>query len=359
VDTGLSPEGAIAMTVNAPQQRYQDDASKRALYDRMLERIQGIPGVTVAGATPHLPFRSVGIGYTVNVPGIFEPPPDQEREARVLAMSPTAFEALGTTLIDGRGFTRADGPGDPLVAVVNEAMIQQFFDGRNPIGERIAAAGSANGPVWEVVGVAEDVTLLGPTESSPAAFFMPLAQYPNLQQLTFVARTDDDPLSLVGPMRSIVQELDPELPVVEIIPLDRLNAEVRARPRFFTSVMAGFAVLALILASLGVYGVLAYVVRGRAKEMGIRAALGATRNEVLRHVMVGGLRPAAVGMVVGVGAAALLSRYLETLLFEVSPLDPIAFVAGASVIAVAATLACAVPAGWAARIDPMVNLREE
>jgi putative ABC transport system permease protein len=123
--------------------------------------------------------------------------------------------------------------------------------------------------------------------------------------------------------------------------------------------MAGFAALALILAGLGVYGVLAYVVRGRAKEMGIRAALGATRIEVLRHVMAGGLRPALLGLVVGIGAAALLSRYLQTLLFEVSPLDPIAFVVGASVIALAATLACAVPASWAARIDPMVNLREE
>ncbi|MGD2047034.1 MAG: ABC transporter permease, partial [Gemmatimonadota bacterium] len=347
VDTGLSPDGAIAMTVNAPQQRYQDDPSKRALYDRILERIQAVPGVTVAGATPHLPFRSVGVGYNVNVPGIFEPPPDQERESRVLAMSPTAFEALGTTVIEGRGFTPADGLDDPLVAVVNEAMVQEFFDGRNPIGERIAAAGSPNGPVWEVVGVAEDVTLLGPTESSPSAFFMPLAQYPNLQQMTFVARTDDDPLALVGPMRAIVQELDPEVPVMEIIPLDRLNAEVRARPRFFTSVMAGFAALALILAGLGVYGVLAYVVRGRAKEMGIRAALGATRIEVLRHVMAGGLRPALLGLVVGIGAAALLSRYLQTLLFEVSPLDPIAFVVGASVIALAATLACAVPASWA------------
>lgn len=177
--------------------------------------------------------------------------------------------------------------------------------------------------------------------------------------MTFVARTDGDPLSLVGPMRSIVQKLDPEVPVVEIIPLDRLSAEVRARPRFFTNVMAGFATLALILAGLGVYGVLAYVVRGRAKEMEIRSALGATRNDVLRHVMVGGLGPALVGLVGGLGAAALLSRYQETLLFEVTPLDTIAFLAGAGVIGVVATLACAVHTSWAARIDPITSLREE
>lgn len=361
VDTGLSPDGAIAMTVNAPRQRYQDNPSRRALYDRMLERIRGIPGVTVAGATPHLPFRSVGDGYNINIPGIFEPPPDQERDARSLAVSPTAFEALGMTVVEGRGFTPADGPDDPRVAVVSETMVREFFRGRDPIGERLYLPGPGleNGPVWEVVGVAEDVTLLGPTESPPPAFYWPVAQYPRLQQMTFVARTDGDPLSLVGPMRSIVQELDPEVPVMEIIPLDRLSAEARAQPRFFTNVMAGFAALALILAGLGVYGVLAYVVRGRAKEMGIRSALGATRKDVLRHVMVGGLRPAMVGLVGGLGAAGLLGRYLESLLFEVTPLDPIAFLVGAGVIAVVATLACAVPASWATRIDPMTSLREE
>jgi ABC-type antimicrobial peptide transport system permease subunit len=160
-------------------------------------------------------------------------------------------------------------------------------------------------------------------------------------------------------MRSAVEAVDPQLAIAEMLPLTFVASEYRARPRVIAAVISGFAALALLLATLGVYGVLAYVVRGRLREMGLRSALGASRGTIARHVLLGGLRPALAGLVIGLGIAALLSGYLESLLFEVEALDATTFLTGGAVLLLAAVAACAVPASWAARVDPAESLRAE
>ena len=226
----------------------------------------------------------------------------------------------------------------------------------SPIGRRLT--GSSGEVGWEVVGVARDVQYRGPAQDPPATFYVALEQRPS-SQLSFVVRSDGDPLALVEPMRNVVRSVDSEQPITEFITMDRLTSEATAQPRFVTSVMSGFAMLAIVLAVLGVYGVLAYNVRARSREMGLRSALGASSGQVIRHVIAGGMRPALGGLAVGLAGAALLSRFLETLLFEVEPLDTATFAGGGIILAVAAAIACTVPAIWAARVDPMVSLRAE
>ncbi len=356
VDPGFGADGAIAMRLTIPQQKYPEAASMMAVYRQISSGIEGLPGVTLVGATADLPFRSRGLGRGIIVPGVNEPGADPVRSVTSFAVSENAFQALGITLLRGRSFMASDGPDDPPVVVVNETMVREFFLGRDPIGRRITGRDGQNG--WEVVGVVRDVRHLGPAQDVPAAFYVPLEQQP-MPRISFVAVSDGDPLLLVEPMRNVVRSVDSEQPITEFISLDRLASEVPDGSRFLVSVMSGLAMLAVVLAVLGVYGVLAYAVRMRSREMGLRSALGASRGQVIRYVIAGGMRPALVGLAVGLVGAALLSRFLESLLFDVEPLDAAAFASGGIILAVTAAIACTVPAVWAARVDPMVSLRAE
>jgi ABC-type antimicrobial peptide transport system permease subunit len=184
-----------------------------------------------------------------------------------------------------------------------------------------------------------------------------MAQETPRPRISYIARSSGDPLALIDAMRNVVREVDPDLPVTDFVTLDQLSAEVTAQPRFLAAVMAGFAVLASLLAVLGVYGVLAHAVRSRTREIGLRCALGASRSEVMRQVFMEGMAPAVGGLAVGLAGAALLSRYLESLLFSVRPLDAATFGFGVAILAASAAVACIGPAVWAARVDPMVSLR--
>lgn len=229
-----------------------------------------------------------------------------------------------------------------------------LLQGREPIGLRLL-----NGPTeWEVVGVVADVRHNGLREEAPPTFHTHMSQSPRSRQ-SYIVRTGGDTAALFGPMRSAIEAVDPQLAISEMQPLSSVASEYRARPRLITAILAGFTSLALILATLGVYGVLAYVVRGRSRQMGLRSALGATRGRIIRHVVLGGMRPAVAGLAVGLGGASLLSRYLESMLFQIEPLDVPTFVVGATVLLAAAATACAVPGLWAARMDPATTLRAE
>jgi putative ABC transport system permease protein len=240
------------------------------------------------------------------------------------------------------------------VAVVNEAMVADVFQGRDPIGMRISGSGTE----WEVVGVVADVRHGGLEQGAYPAFYTHIPQAPRARQ-SYVLRTDGDPLALLGPMRSVVQRIDPGVAIAEMLPLSGLTEEDTARPRFLSAVLSGFASLALLLACVGVYGVLAYIVRMRTTEMGLRAALGATGRGIVVHVLGSGLRPALVGLVLGLGASALLTRYLDSLLFGVEPADPLSFLVSAGLLGGAALAACAIPALAAARVTPAAALRSD
>jgi hypothetical protein len=240
------------------------------------------------------------------------------------------------------------------VAIVNEAFVREILQGREAVGVRFTT-----GPTeWEIVGVVADVRHEGLREPAPPSFYPHMPQSPRSRQ-SYVVRASGEIGPMFAAMRSAVEAVDPQLAIAEMLPLTFVASEYRARPRVIAAVISGFAALALLLATLGVYGVLAYVVRGRLREMGLRSALGASRGTIARHVLLGGLRPALAGLVIGLGIAALLSGYLESLLFEVEALDATTFLTGGAVLLLAAVAACAVPASWAARVDPAESLRAE
>jgi len=269
--------------------------------------------------------------------------------------SPRTSSGLWVSRCSG-GVRSTDGPDDPYAVVVNEAFQREFFQGEDPVGRRVIVGG---GEIEvQVVGVVADVHHRGLDEEPRPTVYVRNEQVPRIQ-MSYVVHADGDPWALVDDMRRVVRELDPDQTISEFVPLRELTAEATARPRFFTLLLGGFAIMALVLASVGVYGVLAYVVRSRAREMGLRLALGASTERLLGQVLGQGLVPVAAGLVLGVAGAAALTRFLEALLFGVEPLDPVTYGAVALVLGTAATAACFLPAWSATRVDPMESLRAE
>jgi predicted permease len=354
VDPGFEEEGAIAMTVSIPVQKYSDVSETRRVYREILTGLRRLPGVVAAGAVTDLPVRSDGEGYGVMVPGINEPEsPENWPTARRIAISDGAMEALGVTLVRGRHFAAADGPEDAPVALVNEAMVREIFLGQDPIGRFVSPGEDPR----EVVGVVRDVRQSGPGQDAPPAFYVPLDQEGQRPGLSFIVRGGGQTVALVTAMRDVVNSVDTQIPVADFVELDRLTSEVTMRPRFLAAIMSGFASLATMLAVLGVYAVLAHSVRARSREIGLRSALGASSREIVREVLTEGLRPTLAGLLVGLTAAAVLSGFLESLLFQVEPLDATSFAAGALMLVTASVAACVAPAVWAARLDPAAALK--
>jgi predicted permease len=358
VDAGFETAGRIAMTLTISDEAHPDRSEWMGMYHQILERLRANPAVTSAAAIRYLPFRGSGEALPVRVPGLYEPARENQQYAQLFQVSDDVFSTLGVRLLRGRSFQATDGPDDPFVAVVNEAFQREFFQGRDPLGERFLVPGTNGGTPVEVVGVVADVHHRGLDEAPHASLYVSNDQNPRIQ-MSYVVHTTGDPLALAGEMRRIVHDVDPDQPVSEILPLTELMSENLARPRFFAALLGGFAVLALLLAAAGVYGVLAYVVRGRAREMGLRLALGASGERVAVRVLAQGMAPVGVGLVVGLLAAAVLSRFLGALLFDVAPLDAVTYVGVVVVLGGVAALACLLPAWSAGRVDPMVSLRSE
>lgn len=358
VDAGFETGDRIAMTLTISDQKHPEREAWMGMYHQILERLQANPSVTDAGAIRYLPFRGAGEPLPIQVPGVYEPAREDQRYAQLFQVSDHAFDALGVHLLRGRSFGPTDGPGDPFVAVVNEAFQREFFQGRDPLGEHFVVPGLQGRTQVEVIGVVADVHHRSLDEAPHPSVYVHNDQNPRIQ-MSYVAHTTGDPLALAGEMRRIVREIDPEQPISEILPLTELTSENLARPRFFAALLGGFAAMALLLAALGVYGVLAYVVRGRAREMGLRMALGASTGTVTGRVLAQGMLPVLVGLALGLGGAAVLSRFLGSLLFGVQPLDATTYVAVAILLGGVAVLACLVPAWSAGRADPMVSLRSE
>jgi predicted permease len=354
VEPGFRSEGVAAMTVNVPFSRYAANQAWATRHEEILARLRSTPGIEAAAGIGYLPVRSIGEGRYVRIPGVYDPPAEDRAVLRVFPVTTGAFEMLGIPMVSGRDFRPSDGPDDVQVAIVSEAFVEDILGGRAAIGVHF----ESDDTDFEIVGVVGDVHHMGLALPAPPTFYTHTLQSPR-SRLSYVVRAGADPSSAFALMRGSVEAVDPQLAVSEMLPLSSVLSEHRARPRVIAAVLGGLAALALLLATLGVYGVLAYVVRGRVGEMGLRAALGASSGRIVREVFVGGMRPAMIGLGLGLAASALLSRYLESLLYEVRPLDAVTFFGGAAVLLVAAAAACAVPARWAARVDPARTLRAE
>jgi putative ABC transport system permease protein len=268
------------------------------------------------------------------------------------------FATLGIPILSGRAFNNGDGPNTPIVAVVNQEFVRQFFpDGENPIGKRILlGAGTPNQTPVSIIGVAAALRRVGRANKSLPQVLLPFAQSPSTD-ITILLRTANDPNTVVSALRSQVLTIDKELPLFDVATMDNLLEAETVDQRFESATVGLFAALALLLAGVGIFGVISYMVSQRTNEIGIRMALGAQRSDVLRMVIRNGMFMTAAGVAVGLVGALALTRLMRNLLFQITPTDPITYSAVTIILVIVALLACCIPARRAMRVDPMAALR--
>ena len=323
----------------------------------LLDRLASLPGVEAAGASTGLPPVTPQRGTRVEVEGRQLTP--DEAGAHFIAATRDYFRAVGTPVLRGRPFERTDGSGAPLVALINRTMAERLFPGGDPIGRRIRLLYPEYSSDWRtIVGVVGDVRYRGFEDDVPPAIYTPFEQTP-FQWLYVMVRTSGDTGALIRSIRNVVQSVDPALSVANVRQMSEVVSGTVAEPRLSMLLVSGFAALAMALAVVGIYGVIAYSVSQRTQEIGVRMALGANRGDVLSLMIREGLVLAAIGIAAGLGGAALVTRVMRDLLVGVTPTDPIAFGAGAALLLVLAIAASYLPARRAARVDPMVALRAE
>lgn len=359
VDPGFDPRNVLAINLALPSSTYDTAEARIAFYERLEERLGALPGVESAGLTNALPLSGFDGDSTFYIEGRPLPEPGDQVAAWVRRITPGYFETLRIALIDGRGFTAADTGDASRVVVINETLARRFFPDQNPIGQRLTFGRPSEESTWrEIVGIAHDVKNFGIDSDSRMAVYLPFAQAPT--GFMFAAlRTTGDPAELAGPVRGLVTELDPGLAVARVSTMGEMVSDSLAAQRFTTRLMSAFAVVALLLAAIGLYGVVSYGVGLRLHEMGIRAALGARPASIGRLVVGGSLGLILLGTVIGVVAAVAAGRLIAGLLFGVEATDPVTYVAAILVMAIAGLAAAAPSARRAARVDPVQVLNRE
>jgi predicted permease len=360
---GFRRDHVLTMRLAMAGDRYSS-GQLATYYRRVLEKAGGIPGVQGAGLSLGLPLEGAQIGMPFQIAGHAKM--TAGRSVPFEIVSPGFFRTMGIALRKGRLFSEHDDAGAPRVAIVNEAFVNRYLPGEDPIGQKLMMqsliAGSTQaGPEapWEIVGEIATVKYLGLDEKRPRAeVYAPLEQSP-WPGAALVLRTGGEPLSVAQGARAAVAEVDSEVPLTAIRTMEQIEDESLASSRLRTQLIGGFAAVALIMAALGIYAVISYSVAQSAHDLGVRMALGASAGEVLRLVLWRGMLPTAAGLALGLGAALALTRLLTSLLYEVKPTDPWTFAAVSALLAVVALLAGLIPALRASRIDPMVALRAE
>lgn len=355
VETGIRPEGAFAFRTELPAAAYETPEAVIEFYRSALERIAAIPGVQHAGITDRVPMLG---GYNITT---LRSPVDPELQAKfveIRRVTPGFFPATGIPLLEGRLLSEDDGRREAQVVVVSDVVARTLFPNGGAVGARIDPGWNEEG--YEVVGVVGSVREFGVTRERRPALYWPFPVPNYRRDFVFVVRAaGNDPLAVLPPIRRAIAELDPDLPLYGIMTLEDAVLERVGNRRFATVLFAAFGILALALSALGIFGVLAFAVEQRAREMGIRIALGATQRRVTRRVVGQGLRLVAVGLVLGILAAVASSSLLAGLLFQVEPADPFTLALVTLVALGTAAAACYLPARRAARIEPLAVLREE
>ncbi len=372
VDPGFKPENVLTAEINLPRSNYTDNQKVTAFYQQVLERVRALPGVQSVGASSILPLTGTNQGSDFFIEGQPPPPPDKQNQTYHRAVSSDYFQAMGIAVLEGRAFTEQDHRDAPRVAVVNESMARRFWPGENPVGKRLALSLEAlkfpkpnappvfdiAGAMREIVGVVKDVRHDGLNTQPEPELFIPYLQRP-VREMSIAVRVAGDPASLASLVRREVLAIDPNQPVANIRTMSQLLSDSVAKSRFNFLLLALFAGVALLLAAVGIYGVVSYLVTQRTREIGIRLALGAERRDIVKLVTGQGLLPVVMGMVIGLVASLALTRLMESLLYEVSATDPWTFAEVSLLLVLVAMLACYIPARRAARVDPMEALRYE
>jgi putative ABC transport system permease protein len=356
MDPGFDPHDVLTFRTNLPGAKYKTDEQQEAFYTRALERVRALPGVTVAGAAQIFPLA--GDDYILSFTQLGKPPlsPGNSPSAAFYAATPGYFGALRIPIKAGRDFTQHDNAGGAQVAIISESMARQFYPNENPLGQRLTFGAADKS--FEIVGIAGDVRDAELESKGRAAIYRPAAQTP-FTSMYFGVRTARDPVSAISGVRAVFRDMDPELPLDAIGTVDSLVETSLSQRRFAMLLMAIFAGLALVLALVGIYGVMAYSVTQATQEIGIRMALGARRADVLRMVLGYAVILMSAGLVVGIAASLGAGRLLASQLFEVKPNDPITYALVGSVLVATALAACMIPAFRAMRVDPVIALRNE
>ena len=360
VDPGMRTEGVLTARVSLSGPRYDNDQKLGAFFTDVLSRITAIPGVESAAAVSFLPMAGLGIGtsfYRLDKP---TPEPSGMSGTDVKPVTPNFFKTMGIPQRAGRDFSAADTLESPQVAVVSEALVRQQFPTEDPIGKRLnVSIGSAPGGMnVEIVGVVGDIKMVTLDGTINPAVYIPHTQLP-IGLMTFVVRTSLEPTSLTPGVAAAVRAVDTSLPLADVATMDDVVSKTLARPRAVSALLMVFAAIALVLAGVGVYGVMAYSVSQRTQEIGVRMALGATTQSVFRLMIGGAMKLVAIGVVAGVIAAAWLSQFLSTMLFEVGRFDVVTFAVTAIVLGLVATFASYVPARRGMKVTPVEALRQE
>jgi len=361
INPGFRSDGVLTMRVSTPSQWYPDSVRVVAFWDEVQRRVAAVPGVTRASAVRLLPLATEMGDWGLLIQG-YSPPPNQGTPGDWQVVTPGYFETLGLRLREGRTFTAGDDMRAPLAMIVNRTFEQQYFGGRPALGGRVRIGGSDSTAWYTIVGVVDDVRHNELVGTVKPQFYATLAQFAvapgnTRRSMSLVVRTDGDPKALIAPVRSVVRSVDSRLAVSEVRSMrDIVDAAIGGQ-RFAMQTLGIFGLVALLLSAIGIFGIVSQVVASRVHEFGIRAALGATPNDLMAIGLRSGIRQAATGLVVGVVAALVLTRVLHTLLHGVTPTDPLTFVAVVAVTGVVTIAASFAPARRAARIDPNVALR--
>ena len=352
-DPGFKPDRLLTAYVSLPSSRYREDAQSSAAFAEIERRFASLPGVHSVGATSHLPLSGADSRTGVQIEGR-EPTPDTPTRAHPRAVTLDYFKTMGIRLIEGRNFAPSDDSQAPSVIIINETMAKRYWPGQSAIGKRLKSG--VGNPTREVIGVVSDVKHWGFDRPTNPEMYMAQKQWV-WDSLTFVLATDLDPVTLTAAVRSELKAVDPDLPLSNIRTMEEVAAESVAARRSTMLLLGIFGALALVLAAAGIYAVMAQLVTLRSTEIGVRMTLGARPSAVMGLVLKEGLVQAAGGLTIGLVSAVLVMRGFKTVLFRVSPADPLTLIAVTVLLLATATLACIVPARRAMRVDPVRALR--
>lgn len=356
-DPGFRAEQVLTGHVTLPRTRYADRAQRAAFLDRVLERLRTSPGVVAAGAVDAAPLADDRQGTTVTIEG-GAPGPQDEVNVNFAFVTPDYFDALGVSIIRGRDFTPADRAGSVPVVIVNEAFARRFFGIEDPIGRRIRAGFNTQTP-REIIAVVADERHESLRDEPPPGMFATFAQVGWATQITLAVRTSGDPSGLAGVLREAVAGIDPEVPLYDVRTMEQVVRESVSRPRFTVVLLGTFAAIALLLAAVGVYGVMSQAVAQRLAEFGVRLALGAAPRDLRALVFRFSLRLGVLGLAIGLPVALIFGRVLASMLTGVEPSDPAGYAFVALVLGATVVIAAFFPARRASRVDPIVALRTD
>jgi putative ABC transport system permease protein len=360
VDLGFSAPHLLTAIVNLSPARYGEPEQQAVFFETALQRIATLPGVASAAVSDSIPLTGINDQGGFAIEGRPDPLPGESGpHANRPRVSATYFDTMGLRLIDGRLFDARDGPDSQPVAIISDLAARMYWPGERPVGKRLATEWVDGRPIWrQIVGVVQATRHFGLEAPQKAEVYRPHRQAPS-PFMQLVVRTNGDPAGFITPIRDQVAALDREQPAFAFQTMESLIAEATARRRFQTALATAFAVLALLLAAIGIYGVIGHMVMQRSREIGVRLALGALSEDVVRMMLRSGLWLTLPGVAVGLAGAVAPSGILRSFLFDMSSLDPATYVGVAALLLLVAILATYVPSRWAARLDPLVVLRDE